>query len=234
MNVENMLKVARAIEAHKAWFTMDTFGNHYSIKLIEQMEEEGDNVCGTAGCIAGFTRNLAQDEIAYNDELKANLCVSYTSTQRFTQGEIIESSSCVAQKYFDITYYEADDLFYGKQTWAKYRDELGITENPYDNLKVITADMAITMLTNLATGEWTFWDKETDEYYDWSNQLEDEDDEEWDEDDDDEDEDDGDYEDDELWDDDDEDDDEDDNDDDEDEPTDKVTDTVIETEEQKD
>lgn len=87
--------------------------------------------CRTCGCIAGF----AQMAVRLN-----NSQCGYPDPYNF----------------LGLTFNQGQELFYAKLVWEKYKDELSI-DNPYCvNFSDITPNMAITMLRNLASGEWSF------------------------------------------------------------------------------
>jgi hypothetical protein len=87
--------------------------------------------CGTCGCIAGF----AQMAVKLNN----------------SQGGYADP-----YKFLDLPFDQGQELFYAKGVWVKYNEELRLT-HPYGfSLSDITPDRAITMLRNLASGEWSF------------------------------------------------------------------------------
>jgi len=135
---EQFNEIADAIEEHKERFNMlhwisvgKGHGNASHRELAEDLFCVNDQLyCGTAACIGGTASLLAA-----------------------TKGLPL-------YMYLPLSEEQDDSLFYaGKPSvWAKYRVELGIDlEIDADHLlSHITADMAITMLRNLASGRWNF------------------------------------------------------------------------------
>lgn len=116
MNTENMLKVANEIEQHP---------EHFDMKSPHQP----DYSCGTAGCIAGYTKIFGPTSI----------------------GE--------AGDYLGLTEYQREQLFYCGKVWGKYLKELGITDSIGDigcTYESVEPQHAVTMLRNLASGKWSF------------------------------------------------------------------------------
>lgn len=144
MNVERMLLIADLIEANAISFNMKDIGNLFC--------DQQNHVCGTPGCIAGFAMSVLRTEpdCRWDDLYLLN-----------------------TYEWLDLTHEEGRNLCYANfecghnSVWLKYHKELElplIIRNmdlsgdpaPYVQIHRITASMAITMLRNLASGEWSF------------------------------------------------------------------------------
>jgi len=84
------------------------------------------NLCGTPGCISGFCRPFIIDGKQYSSEF-----LGLSDTQ-------------AVQLFCSAT----------NTLWKKYHKELNLPELPY--LLDIKHHHAVTMLTNLISGEWVF------------------------------------------------------------------------------
>lgn len=143
-------EIADTIEAHKERFDMGFWmqppgkmnrDNDYIGPKLDLLKEE--HYCGTVACIGGFA-----DAISL-------------------------SKNVTRREYLPLNADEAEDLYYadsryaGREcVWWKYAKELKLSDKDETlgkytddcrqaNLEKITADMAITMLRNLASGKWT-------------------------------------------------------------------------------
>ena len=140
MNKENMQLVLDHIIAHEEKFDMSTFGN---VDVI------AGHICCTAACICG-TANL----IAKSDEVE-NIFNESNEYNYETLYKILRNTNTGAE-FLGISRECAEFLFVGgdDSIWNKYREELNFTD--YILNEDIKSEHAITMLTNLISGEWNF------------------------------------------------------------------------------
>lgn len=141
MNVERMLHIANLIEANRASFNMVYLG------VLHANEA---HMCGTPGCISGFITAVMEDETDYRPSYMAPTYEWLGLTM--DQGR----SLCLASYdgHFDSVwkfYHKELELTLVEAFRAKTQKlELCVT------IEDITADMAVIMLRNLASGKWSF------------------------------------------------------------------------------
>lgn len=94
MNVENILKVADAIEGH----TIRKLGFHMGDWVTSGYDDLSGQQCGTTACIAGWTSLLMS---------RRKAAPRSPSVFLFTRDVMSEASA-----WLDLDYHSADDLFY--------------------------------------------------------------------------------------------------------------------------
>ena len=133
------------IIAHEEKFDMSTFGN---------VDKVAGHICCTAACICGTTNLIAKTDAVekiYNTTSEYNGNDSY-----YTVLYNLLRDNKSAAEFLGLETKYAECLFFGgeESVWHKYREELHIEE--YPDLDSIETKHAITMLTNLISGEWNF------------------------------------------------------------------------------
>lgn len=116
MNKERLLAVADAIEADP---------KHFNMRYPHKPRPE----CGTAGCIAGYTKLFGPQTI-----YEAGEYLGLNQTQRY-------------------------QLFFCGAIWSRYHKELGIMVCPSGlgcDYESVQPHHAVMMLRNLASGKWSF------------------------------------------------------------------------------
>jgi len=137
-------EIADQIEKHRERFDMRywldipyEFADDLSRVGYEASEDilVDEGYCGTAACIGGTA-----EAIAAKDGKSLQEYLPLSSVQR-------------------LSLYYSDAVYPLLSVWEMYAAELGITEEAVADaelLATIDAEMAITMLRKLATGEWVF------------------------------------------------------------------------------
>lgn len=134
-----MLQVADYMEEYPEGFDMASWG---------------PSACKSIGCISGYVEHMQ----------RCGLFGKLTDKQR---GSFVAGSGGPnSTDLLDITSKQALSLFTalgdddGVSVWDKYWHDFKKTANPpttyFVTIGAIRADMAITMLRNLASGKWTF------------------------------------------------------------------------------
>lgn len=141
MNVERMLRIADLIEANRDSFNMEFLGKLHALE---------HHVCGTPGCISGFVQAVME----YEDDNRS----SYMAPTYKWLGLTMDQGKSLCLASYD-DHFDSIWKFYHKELELPTQETLRLKSEKMEScvmIEKITADMAVTMLRNLASGKWSF------------------------------------------------------------------------------